>query len=280
MPATKPSIVGQRFGMLLAVAKQEIRLAASGNKKERMWLFQCDCGNTTELSRWKVEKPKPQKSCGCLNVNRHGQGRGKKPVDILNQRFGNLLILDKTEYRDRNATVWRCLCDCGNIILMCIRRLNKGFRLNCGDAVHMPGAKKYPPTPNVLPPVALETIARYLPLVSMTWQTDTIDTAVEEERMNRLERASWIVYYRQATGEILSDFFIDRYIRKYLFFAKLGYYSRLRQKQRQIRRYTRDDSENNIRYPMTTTFGVSPEGNLQVKTGSPKIRKVRRVMIR
>jgi hypothetical protein len=284
MPATKPSIVGQKFGMLVCTAKGDIRFAKAGKKRDRMWLFTCDCGKDTELSRWKVEKTIPQQSCGCLNSleNRKKQHhRGKKPIDALNQRFGELTVIEQTDLREVNATVWRCLCDCGKVVLMSIRRLNKGFRLNCGDKKHMPGRKKYPPTPKVLPQECLEIITKYLHLVRQDWKTHCIDNAIEDERMVRLERAAYIISWRKDRGESISDQYINLYIKKYLFFAKLGYYSRLWRQQRSVRRYTVDDSpDNKIRYPMTKTIGVSPEGNLQVKNDSPKIRKSRRVLFR
>lgn len=284
MPAAKPSIVGQRFGMLVCTGMGEIE-QSGGAKRDRMWHFDCDCGKSKKLSRWKVEKPlQPQRSCGCLNSaeSRASQHhRGKKPIDIANQRFGNLTALEQTDIREQNGTVWRCLCDCGKIILMSIRRLNKGFRLNCGDKKHMPGRKKYPPTPHVLPKECLEIIAKYLYLVRQDWKTHCINNAVEDERMSRLERAAFIISWRKDRGELISDRQIYYYIRKYLFFAKIGYYSRLRRQQLSVRRYTVDDSpDNQIRYPMTKTIGVSPEGNLQVKNDSPKIRKNRRTIYR
>ena len=118
MPAAKPSIVGQRFGMLVCTGMGDI-VQSKGKKRERMWLFDCDCGQKTQLSRWKVEMRKPQKSCGCLNspISRKSQHhRGKKPVNVVNQRFGNLVALEQTEIREDNATVWRCRCDCGKFI--------------------------------------------------------------------------------------------------------------------------------------------------------------------
>ena len=282
MPAAKPSIVGQRFGMLVCTGIGEI-IQSKGKKRERMWLFDCDCGQKTQLSRWKVEMKQPQKSCGCLNspasrkTQRH---RGKKPSDITNQRFGNLIALEQTDIRDDNATVWRCQCDCGRSIFMSIRRLRKGFRLNCGDKKHMPGRKKYPPNPPVLPPECNEIIAKYLHLVSQSWRVVS-DSAIEDERMSRLERSAYILHWRKERGEDISERYEYQYIRKYLYFAKVGYYSQLKRQRLSVRCYTVDDSlDNQIRYPMTKTIGVSPEGNLQVKIFGATIRKNRRVIYR
>lgn len=33
--------------------------------------------------------------------------------DLLGQRFGKLLVVERLENNKRNNTMWRCLCDCG-----------------------------------------------------------------------------------------------------------------------------------------------------------------------
>jgi hypothetical protein len=144
----------------------------------------------------------------------------------------------------------------------------------------MPGRKKYPPNPPVLPPECNEIIAKYLHLVSQSWRVVS-DSAIEDERMSRLERSAYILHWRKERGEDISERYEYQYIRKYLYFAKVGYYSQLKRQRLSVRCYTVDDSlDNQIRYPMTKTIGVSPEGNLQVKIFGATIRKNRRVIYR
>jgi len=37
--------------------------------------------------------------------------------DLIGQRFGRLVVLEKTDKRDKSGCfIWKCKCDCGNII--------------------------------------------------------------------------------------------------------------------------------------------------------------------
>ena len=51
--------------------------------------------------------------------------------DLSGQRFGRLVVIEKTEERNRGSVVWRCLCDCGKECLISSASLKKG-RNSCG----------------------------------------------------------------------------------------------------------------------------------------------------
>lgn len=53
-------------------------------------------------------------------------------ADLTDRRFGKLTAIEPTEQRSRGAVVWRCLCDCGNEVLVESRRLSSGAVLSCG----------------------------------------------------------------------------------------------------------------------------------------------------
>lgn len=55
--------------------------------------------------------------------------RGK---DLTGARFGHLTVIEKTEKRQENYSVWRCLCDCGKEIEVSTKRLTRGTVTNCG----------------------------------------------------------------------------------------------------------------------------------------------------
>ena len=47
-------------------------------------------------------------------------------------RFGNLLVLEKTDKRKDNRIVWKCKCDCGNIIFASSHDLLDDHITHCG----------------------------------------------------------------------------------------------------------------------------------------------------
>jgi hypothetical protein len=63
-------ITGERYGLLVAVRKTEVRTYPSGQKRG-IWLFKCDCGNEVEKTLLDVRRGST-KSCGC--------GRSGKPA--------------------------------------------------------------------------------------------------------------------------------------------------------------------------------------------------------
>lgn len=54
-----------------------------------------------------------------------------KFIDLTNKKFGKLTAI---EYKGRNKSggVWRCLCDCGNEVLVLGGNLRKGKTQSCG----------------------------------------------------------------------------------------------------------------------------------------------------
>lgn len=53
-------------------------------------------------------------------------------VDISGERFGRLVVVGPSDQRKNGYMVWRCRCDCGNEILVDVRRLRRGTALDCG----------------------------------------------------------------------------------------------------------------------------------------------------
>ena len=58
-------LTGQRFGKL--TVKQFLKI---GKDRSAIWLCDCDCGNTTEVSTKKLNSGNT-KSCGCLQSEAH-----------------------------------------------------------------------------------------------------------------------------------------------------------------------------------------------------------------
>lgn len=55
-----------------------------------------------------------------------------KRCDLAGQRFGKLTVTEATDQRKNGYMVWRCRCDCGNEVLVDVRRLRRGTARDCG----------------------------------------------------------------------------------------------------------------------------------------------------
>lgn len=72
-------------------------------------MCKCDCGRIKEVITSNLKNGRV-KSCGCLNK----LTQQEKYNDLTGQRFGRLLVLEKTEKRASNrCIIWKCKCDCG-----------------------------------------------------------------------------------------------------------------------------------------------------------------------
>ena len=56
-----------------------------------------------------------------------------KKSNIAGVRFGHLVAVEPTSERKNGYTVWKCLCDCGRIVMYSSRHLKNGWRTACED---------------------------------------------------------------------------------------------------------------------------------------------------
>lgn len=89
--------------------------------------IRCYCGKIFQTRISDIFSNKT-KSCGCYNI-KHGQDTCK---DLINQKFGKLLVINKTTNRKRAQVVWQCLCDCGEYINVPTGALQSGNTKSCG----------------------------------------------------------------------------------------------------------------------------------------------------
>ena len=112
-------LTGQTFGYLTAIKKLNKK-----NGTNNIWLFKCICGKEVELDTSQI-KTKKQLSCGCqlpINIK-----------DLKGQRFGKLKVISYTEKRaNEGSIIWRCECDCGNIIEVPTYNLVTNHTTSCG----------------------------------------------------------------------------------------------------------------------------------------------------
>lgn len=68
------------------------------------------------------------KSCGCLRTD----SNQKRAIDLVGQKFGRLTVLEKLPERKNEHIVWKCQCDCGNIVNVSGYCLKSGNTNSCG----------------------------------------------------------------------------------------------------------------------------------------------------
>ena len=55
-----------------------------------------------------------------------------KIIDLTEKKYGKLTVLSLSEKRYRNSLVWKCQCECGNIIYVPASSLKNGGTKSCG----------------------------------------------------------------------------------------------------------------------------------------------------
>jgi len=109
-----PDITGWRFGKLTAIEKVGVV-----NQKS-IWKCLCDCGKEILVPRRHLTS-KATISCGCARVKRR-EG----------QRMGRLTVIEDAG-RDKDGNVlWKCLCDCGNTIIVESKSFPQQTTKSCG----------------------------------------------------------------------------------------------------------------------------------------------------
>lgn len=116
--------VGNRYGKLVVLERD---FSKPKSNKNCYWLCQCDCGNQTIVIGTKLRKGET-KSCGCL---RKENGKDKV-IDMTNQKFGHLTVIERAGSSSSGIAKWRCLCDCGKETIVLGSHLRDGHTISCG----------------------------------------------------------------------------------------------------------------------------------------------------
>lgn len=120
--AAPKNLAGIRFGKLTVIEYVGHR------DSNHYWLCRCDCGNTKEIMQYALVSGKI-KSCGCQN-------RRIKTDCYLGKikagdRFHQLTVMELVDRR-YNQTIWKCQCDCGNIVEVASGNLQSSHTKSCG----------------------------------------------------------------------------------------------------------------------------------------------------
>lgn len=89
------------------------------------WFCECDCGGNKIIAYSNLKRGATQ-SCGCLHLESIRK-------NIAGQRFGKLVAIEPTDKRGSNRQIiWKCQCDCGNIIEVRLDHLTSENTYSCG----------------------------------------------------------------------------------------------------------------------------------------------------
>ena len=121
-------LTGQRFGRWTVLSRSE-----NTKRDVTTWLCKCDCGTIRVVNGINLRSGATN-SCGCLNselISERNSIRFEQ-VSLVGQRFGKLLVIERTDERDNGQVVYKCQCDCGNTTTVRGSRLVEGSKQSCG----------------------------------------------------------------------------------------------------------------------------------------------------
>ena len=110
-------LTGDKFGKLLPLYPER--------KNGRIfWVCKCDCGKEVSIRKDSLISGHTQ-SCGC--------SKGYKKYDLTNKKFTKLLVIGDSGKRNINREIiWKCQCDCGNIVYVNTSHLTSNHTKSCG----------------------------------------------------------------------------------------------------------------------------------------------------
>lgn len=114
----RPNLVGERFGKLVVV-----KPLGHDKYNNAQWLCRCDCGKEC-ITTSKCLRSGDKRSCGCLHSE-----------DLTGKRFGRLVAIEMLAERKNRRIVYRCKCDCGNVVDVVASELRDGHTRSCGCLV-------------------------------------------------------------------------------------------------------------------------------------------------
>lgn len=89
-------------------------------EKVKLYNCVCDCGTKREVSSYKLKKGKTN-SCGC--------GRS---IDMKDKKFGRLTFKEKIGLNKQDEVIWKCECECGNIVERTYNQIVNHKIISCG----------------------------------------------------------------------------------------------------------------------------------------------------
>ena len=119
------NLIGQKKYLLTILEKTNKRKGTS-----IIWKCVCDCGNITYASTSELNSGH-KKSCGCLHTKQRSELGKSKGAILLNQSFGDLIVVEKTDLRKDGRIVWKCKCSCGKYTYATTSDLTQNRKTHC-----------------------------------------------------------------------------------------------------------------------------------------------------
>ena len=128
------NLINQTFGKLTVVEKTDKR----DSSQRIIWRCVCECGEERLVSTSSLTGNliTACETCGKKEGNekrKNTLSKQKIKNDLTGQKFNRLLVLEPTEKRasDR-CIIWKCQCDCGNIVEVSSKSLKQNNTKSCG----------------------------------------------------------------------------------------------------------------------------------------------------
>lgn len=109
-----PNELGKTYGKWRVIKK------APSKSRKGYWTCECECGNIVDVLAQNLRNG-TSTSCGCQNR-----------VNLIGQRFGQLIVIKENPVRKNEHVCWDCVCDCGNTITVELGNLKSGATNSCG----------------------------------------------------------------------------------------------------------------------------------------------------
>lgn len=122
-------LTGQKFGRLTVLEATDRK----SNDGRRIWKCICNCGNIKYTTCQNLKRGQCT-SCGCKNKEQISALGHSRAANLIGQRFGKLLVIEKAKEKlpYSNSIAWICQCDCGNKIIATTSSLNSNNTRSCG----------------------------------------------------------------------------------------------------------------------------------------------------
>jgi hypothetical protein len=114
------NFIGYSFGKLKVISFEGVK------NEKRIWRCKCTCGSEVLIPTVRLNRTM---SCGCLQK----EITSKRVIkDITNQKFGRLTVIERSHITKKNGSYYKCLCDCGNELIIKSSYLISGDTKSCG----------------------------------------------------------------------------------------------------------------------------------------------------
>jgi hypothetical protein len=108
-----------------------IERAENNHRGDAQWLCKCECGNEVVVKGISLRSGHTR-SCGCLQKDKVRQQGLKNTADLLEKRFGRLVVKERLVGNKDKIGKWRCICDCGGETITTSEKLLSGHTQSCG----------------------------------------------------------------------------------------------------------------------------------------------------